>query len=279
MSVRGAARLAVWIAIAVSVACAISGCQQQVALTPIAVIADPASGHPCAEDEGLRVGVRCSGGQGPYTIDFGDGASLLSASGVAEHVYAPPFDRDEYNIRVTCDSGEGHATVSIENRPPVFYGIFNVLGEQADEKEMVILQVNFFAKGCPDCPDSCDPYTLYGGFDPDGDILYYEWRITREGTAEEDSVFDLAGNRVNGQAVAGDYFIWFPMWRERNPLFPFGFDRGLESRSAAVSALDKEHVVSPKANYYTYTINLTVSDYCGAADTYVTEWEILENDN
>jgi len=260
----------------VLVVCFLCACYRQSMIT---VVADPTSGHPCPEEGGLCVSVRCTGGEAPYMIDFGDGTQASSSSGIAQHTYRPPFDQNEYRITASCETGIGFTTVSIENRPPIFYDIFSVRGGQAEEREMVILQVNYFTKGCRDCPDFCDPYQIYGGLDPDDDVLYYEWHIHKQGAPQEDSVYDLSGNRVNGRPVPGEYFVWFPMWRERNPLFPLGFDRGLESRSADASALDEKHVVSPKANYYTYTINLTVSDYCGAADTYVTEWEILENDN
>jgi len=248
----------------------------------IIVVADPTSGHPCPEEGGLCVSVRCSGGVAPYVIDFGDGTQASSSSGIAQHTYRPPFDQNEYRITASCEAGIAFTTVSIENRPPVFYDIFSVRGEQAEEREMVILQVNYFTKGCRDCPDSCDPYRIYGGLDPDGDVLYYEWHIRKQGAPQEDSVYDLSGNRVNGRAVPEEYFVWFPMWRESSPLFPVSSTLTAEVGDGEIVRAPGQATasgrVAPKGNYYPYTIRLVVTDYCGAEDTYETTWEILEHD-
>lgn len=254
-------------------------CYRQSVLT---VVADPTIGHPCPEEGGLCVRVRCTGGEAPYVLDFGDGTEAFSRSGIAEHVYRPPFHQNEYRITASCEAGSGSTTVSIENRPPVFYDIFTVKGGRAAEREMVILQVNYLAKGCPDCPDSCDPYRIFGGLDPDGDVLYYEWHIRKQGAAQEDSVYDLAGNRVNGMVVPGDHFVWFPMWRESSPLFPLGSTSAAGVGNGEIARdpgqASAPGSVAPKGQYYPYTIRLVVRDFCGAEDTYEATWEILELD-
>jgi hypothetical protein len=258
--------------------CSLCACYRQSVLT---VVADPAIGHPCPEEGGLCVRVRCTGGEAPYVLDFGDETEASSGSGIAEHVYRPPFHRNEYRITASCEAGIGSTTVSIENRPPMFYDIFSVKGGQAAEREMVILQVNYFTKGCGDCPDlSCEPCRIFGGLDPDGDVLYYEWDIRKQGGSQEDSVYDLSGNRVNGRAVPGDYFVWFPMWREAKPPWPFSplpsVGSADEGTGSGLQPVEVQAELSPKGNYYPYTIRLTITDFCGATCTYETTWEILD---
>ena len=271
-----------YIAVTLLVIFLLCACTRQ-PLISISVVADPPSGHPCPEEDGLCVRVRCLGGQPPYMIDFGDGTQASSSSGIAEHIYRPPFNQNEYRITGSCEAGIGFTTVSIENRPPVFYDVFTVKGGQADERETVLLQVSYFTKGCSNCPDPCEPYQIYGGMDPDGDVLYYEWHIRKQGAAQEDSVYDLSGNRVNGRAVPGNYFVWFPNWQEAKPPWPFSplpsvstADVGL---SSALQPTELGAVVYPKGHYYEYTIRLTISDFCGAVDTYERTWVILEPDN
>jgi len=265
--------------IVILVVCFLCACTRQ-PLTSISVAADPTSGHPCPEEGGLCVRVRCSGGQPPYLIDFGDGTQASYSSGIAEHIYRPPFNQNEYRITGSCEAGIGSTTVSIENRPPMFYDVFSVKGKQASERELVLLQVNYFTKGCSNCPDPCEPYQIYGGMDPDGDVLYYEWNIRKQGAAQEDSVYDLSGNRVNGKAVPGDYFVWFPKWHDAKPPWPFSPLPSVVAAHIGLSSVLRPTgwgaVVSPKGHYYEYTIRLTITDFCGAADTYEAAWEILE---
>jgi len=162
----------------------------------------------------------------------------------------------------------------------VFYDVFTVKGRRAAEREMVILQVNYFTKGCSNCPNPCEPYQIYGGMDPDGDALYYEWHISKQGAAQEDSVYDLSGNRVNGRAVPGDYFVWFPNWQEAKPPWPFSPLPSVRSAETVLSSAPRltkpEAAISPKGNYYEYMIRLTITDFCRAADTYEKTWEVLE---
>jgi hypothetical protein len=266
------------LAIGVAIMLLVGGCVRSPA---ISVVADPASGHPCPEDGGLRVRVNCSGGQPPYSLSFGDGTEVTSSTGNEEHVYHPPYTETRYRITASCEGGLGFTDVSIENRPPVFYDIFSVGGNRAAERELVLLQVKYFTKGCASCStNQCEPYQVYGGKDPDGDVLYYEWSIRKQGTAQEDSVYALSGNRVNGSAAPGECFVWFPKWREASPPFPFSplSSAGSpgEGLSSGLRPTELEAAVSPKGNYYSYTIRLTIRDYCGAAETYETTWEILE---
>ncbi|MFC2079067.1 hypothetical protein ACFLSZ_03710 [Candidatus Bipolaricaulota bacterium] len=246
--------------------------------TPLFVAVDPPSGHPQLEDGGLPVHVRFSGGEPPYSINFGDGTEVSTYESVAEHTYCTPFARSSYRVVVSCKGGTGSATVSIENQAPVFHGIFSVKGQRAAEREMVLLQVNHFTKGCRDCP-SCDPYQVFGGEDPDGDTLLYEWHIRRDGGYREDAVFDLQGNRVDGQPTPGDYFIWFPMWQESEPLIPMQRLTRNASLQSYFEQLAPLAATAPMSFYRTYTISVTVSDYCGASNTFTAKWEVLEMDN
>jgi len=244
----------------------------------IQVVADPPSGHPCPADGGLCVRVFCTGGEPPYLISFGDGAQATSQTGYAEHTYRPPYTADEYRVSASCETGSGFTDVAIENRSPVFYGIFSTMGNQAAERDFVLLQVNHFAKGCNNCEETCDTYQVFGAVDPDGDLVYYEWRIGRRGTSQEDSVYDVDGNRVNGRAVQGDYFIWFPSWAESAPPWPFSPLPSLSlanDRTQGLRHSDKSILTHPMGHFYTYDMCLTVSDYCGATATYATTWEIL----
>jgi len=250
----------------------------------ISVIADPKSGHPCPEHGGLCVHVQCSGGQPPYLISFGDGVEITSSTGVAEHIYSPPYSKMEYRIAASCEAGVGFSDVSIENRPPIFYDIFSVKGNQAEERELVLLQVSHFTKGRSGC-DECEPYRVFGGTDPDGDPLYYEWHIRKQsGAAKEDSVYDLSGSRVNGKAVQGDYFVWFPNWHEAKPPWPFSplssSPSGMPRLSdARLQVAENASTITPKGHYHDYLIRLTITDYCSAADTHEETWEILEPSN
>jgi hypothetical protein len=165
----------------------------------------------------------------------------------------------------------------IENEAPVFHGIFNVAGQRAEEKEMVLLQVNYFVKGCPNCV-SCDTYQVFGGEDPDGDTVYYEWHIRRDGATKEDAVYDMRGNRVDGVPTAGDCFVWFPMWQEHEPLLPMGL---VAQRVSSLDEADSLNLagLSPMGFYRTYTVKVIVSDCFGASNTFTTKWEVLEMDN
>jgi len=267
-----------WFVFVVAVGCLLSGC----ARSPlISVAVDPASGHPDPVTGELRIRVRCTGGTPPYSISFGDGSEIASDSGSAQHTYTPPYERSKYRVTATCESGTGFTDVEIQNSPPVFYGIFSVRGEAATERELVLLQVKHFTKGCASCP--CDRHVIYGGLDPDGDVLLYEWNIRKKGSSQEDSVYDIWANRVNGNAVQGGYFVWFPGWHDWNPPYPFsplttiGLSRG--STGTTPLSLDSELAARPKGNYYDYVIRLTVRDACGASDTSEATWVILELDN
>jgi hypothetical protein len=263
-----------WI-LAVLVFVSVSAC---IRTEPLFVSVDPPIGHPTAEAGGLAIRVKCSGGQPPYCIDFGDGTEVVTNTGTAQHTYCAPFDTASYRIVATCDSGRGSTSVQVENQAPVFHGIFSVKGQRAAEKEMVLLQVNHFVKGCRDCPP-CDQYQVFGGEDPDGDTLFYEWHIKRDGGYREDSVFDLSGNRVDGIPTPGEYFVWFPLWQESQPLLPMD----LAARNHALENVFESWIPkadpSPMGFYRTYTLRVIVSDYCGASNTFTTKWEVLEIDN
>jgi|GEM_PF-5625474 len=247
--------------------------------TPISIAVDPASGHPTAEAGGLPVQVQCSGGQPPYCISFGDGTEVTTNTGFAQHTYRAPFDNSSYRIRATCDGGSGTARVYVENEAPRFHGIFSVKGQRAEEKELVVLQVNHFVKGCrgSNCWP-CENYQVFGGEDPDDDTLFYEWHIRKEGAYNEDAVFDMGGNRVDGIPTPGDYFVWFPMWQENEPLMPMG-PRGLTDALIASAATAPNSLLRPMGFYRTYVITVIVSDFCGASNTFTTKWEVLEIDN
>ena len=247
-------------------------------MTPVQVLIDPPSGHPTAQTGGLPIRVRCVGGEPPYCIDFGDGTEITTLNGYAEHVYNAPYSKGEYRVRATCDTGGGSATVTIENEAPVFHGIFSVKGQRAAEKEMVLLQVNHFTKGCRGCPP-CDAYQVFGGEDPDGDLLFYEWHIRREGEYREDAVYDLSGNRVDGVPTAGEYFVWFPMWQQDSPLLPMTYRPEDAEQSMTTGQQTAQPPFKPMGFYHTYVVSVTVSDYCGASNTFTTRWEVLEMDN
>jgi len=263
----------VWL---LGVASGIGGCMRT---TPLFVAVDPPSGHPQLESGGLPVQVRFSGGEPPYSINFGDGTEISTSANIAEHTYSAPFAKSSYRVVVSCEGGgRGSASVSIENEAPVFHGIFSVKDQRAAEREMILLQVNHFTKGCRDCP-SCDPYQVFGGEDPDGDALHYVWHISKDGSSQEDSVFDLSGRRVNGEPATGDYFVWFPMWQENVPLFPLGVAQQALTSDVYSSHRNPFTLPAPKGFYFSYTISVTVIDYCGASNTFTTKWEVLEHDN
>jgi len=247
-------------------------------LSPLTIVADPAWGHPCAEDGGLCVNVDCSGGISPYTIDFGDGTEPIRCSGIAMHTYEPPYATSDYEIRVSCEDGWGATTVSIFNHPPQFHGIFTVGGGTFAERELVLLRVGFFVMGCADCDNDCGPYGVYGGSDPDGDPLVYELHIRRQGFSVEDSIFDLEGNRVNGRSTSGDFLVWFPAWRSAIPPFPFAplEATSLHHINAAVPMTPTDEAISPKGNFFTYNVSVKASDPWGGSCSYETMWEVME---
>ena len=102
--------------------------------------------------------------------------------------------------------------------PPVVYGFFSTVSSPYEWMEKVALYMTYRLSGCG---GSGEPTRAYGAHSPSGRPLTYEWHLYRASEAEEDSVFDAHGVRINGVPVASEVAVWFNGWQKEKPPYPF----------------------------------------------------------
>jgi len=98
---------------------------------------------------------------------------------------------------------------------PEFHGFWMRHGKFAYERELTKLQVSPQVTGCP-------PDEIRYGYEDNGSGPY-QWRmeITEIVSGRKNAIYSQRGNRIDGQWSNDRYAVWFPLWCEDKPFFPF----------------------------------------------------------
>ena len=184
---------------------------------PLTLLATPTSGHPSVAAGGLAVEFTCSGGDGKYILDAGDGSPVVTyAASTFTHVYS----RIGTFHAVVRSGGYTEAVdiTTINHAPHVYQAL--VIGG-VDWLGKVLLDARWREHGC----HNGMPISVTGAIDPDGDPLQYTWQITgpnKDGTARETySVFAPDHTNITGKQTDDAVVVFFPGWTAATPPYPF----------------------------------------------------------
>lgn len=98
---------------------------------------------------------------------------------------------------------------------PVFHGFWMRYGKFAHEREMTLLQLAPSVHGCP-------PNEIRFGYEDNGSGPY-QWKMTATEleSGQQDALYSRRANRIDDQWSNDRYAVWFPLWREDKPPWPF----------------------------------------------------------